>query len=138
MSQHGSRPRTGRRLAASLAVLIALGAATASATDLSGTWTGEWRSCVTGHHGPLRAKFCRVDACHYQVTFCGRFAKLVPFRYAVTLRIVQDGDTVVLAGSQKLGRLMGDYHYRATANGCVFHSNYCSKKDHGYFHLERR
>ena len=118
------------------ATLMLSGAA--HAADLSGNWTGHWKSCETGHTGPLKAKFCRVDACHYEVTFCGRFFKVLPFRYKVKLRVVQEGDTVRLEGCQELGRLMGVYRYSATATRCVFHSRYTSKDDRGYFHLERR
>jgi hypothetical protein len=122
-----------------LALLAATGAAgEARAVDLSGCWHGHWESCTTGHSGPLNANFCRVDNQHYRVDFSGRFFKLVPFRYSVTLTVVADlGDHVELSGSSYLGRLMGTFSYRATATACSFVSNYSSCKDQGRFVLAR-
>ena len=138
----GSAPLPIRRLTPALTLLIALGTAGASrsamAVDLSGCWHGHWESCSTGHQGPLNANFCRVDGAHYRVDFSGRFFKLVPFRYSVTLTVVADhGDSVTLAGSSYLGRLVGTFHYQATANSCSFVSNYSSCKDNGKFVLSR-
>lgn len=126
-----------RSIACILLASLAFTAA-AQATDLSGSWSGRWKSCKTGHQGPLKATFCRVDASHYKVTFRGRFFKVLPFRYSVTLRVVEEGECVRLQGCQKLGRLLGEYRYNAAANRCVFHSRYTSQDDCGYFHLERR
>ena len=118
------------------AALLAAGAA--AAADLSGGWKGRWESCTSGHKGPLKAEFCRVGSCQYEVTFRGRFLKILPFKYSVRLRVVrQDGDTLVLRGSQKL-RKYGVFHYTARADRCTFHADYCSAEDRGYFHLERR
>lgn len=110
----------------------------ARATDLTGRWTGSWESGTTGHAGPLRATFTRCGETGYHVTFTGRFLKIVPFRYAVTLTVVEDhGDSVVLAGSSYLGRLFGTFSYRATATGCEFTARYSSRKDDGSFRLTR-
>ena len=119
--------------------LLAATAGQANAADLSGNWKGTWESCVTGHKGPLRANFCRVDACHYKVTFTGRFLKVMPFRYSMTMRIVaESADGVTLQGSKDLGRLAGGvYSFNATANQCHFVANYCSSKDRGTFRLSR-
>ena len=120
------------------ALLAATFTASSTATDLSGEWKGRWKSCQTGHEGPLKATFCRVNRCQYEVTFRGRFFKLLPFRYQVKLRIVSDnGHTITLQGSEKLGKLLGVYCYSATANRCTFHCDYSAKDDHGYFHLQR-
>ena len=131
--------RSALRTLVLLTALCAVGSArSALAVDLSGCWQGHWESCGTGHQGPLNATFCRVDASHYRVDFSGRFFKLVPFRYSVTLTVVADhGDSVELAGSSYLGRLVGTFSYRATANGCSFVANYSSCKDQGKFVLSR-
>lgn len=111
---------------------------TASAVDLSGTWAGSWESCSTGHTGPLRADFTRCTPSQYRVDFAGRFFRILPFRYSVTLDVVEDcGDRVVLAGSSFLGRLFGTFTYHATADGCRFTAEYRSTKDSGEFRLAR-
>ena len=125
-------------LLACVTLVAAAGAPDAMATDLSGCWRGSWTSCSTGHHGPLEATFTRCDETHYAVEFRGRFFRVIPFRYAVTLEVVEDrGDEVVLAGSSFLGRLFGTFCYRAEADDCAFHATYRSKKDTGTFDLRR-
>jgi hypothetical protein len=127
------------RLAAACVVVSSLLASgTAAAVDLSGSWSGSWESCTTGHAGPLRAEFTRCSPTQYRVAFQGRFFKILPFRYSVTLDVVEDcGDRVVLAGSSFLGRLFGTFTYHATADACHFTADYRSKKDSGEFRLSR-
>ncbi|MBX3441923.1 MAG: hypothetical protein KF774_05910 [Planctomyces sp.] len=106
--------------------------------DLTGTWTGQWKSRTSGHKGPMRAKFCRLDACRYEVTFCGRFCVLVPFRYTTVLTVTGCSDgCVALRGSERLGPLFGTFSMNARASGTQFVSNYCSEKDRGQFTMTR-
>jgi hypothetical protein len=127
-----------RRPFALLALFLALAATPAVATDLSGSWSGTWQSTSTGHAGPLRATFTPCGDGRYAVDFAGRFFKILPFRYSVTLRVVEDcGDQIALAGSSWLGRLFGTFRYRATATDCSFEACYSSQKDSGVFRLQR-
>ena len=108
------------------------------ATDLSGTWSGNWISCSTGHQGPLTATFTRCDDTHYRVRFSGRFFKIFPFHYTVTLKVVEESETeVTLSGNSYLGRLFGAFCYTATADASYFNARYSSKKDHGMFKLSK-
>lgn len=128
-------PRLVATLVLASSLVIADGAA---AVDLSGSWSGSWESCTTGHAGPLRAEFIRCSPTQYRVDFAGRFFKILPFRYSVTLDVVEDcGDHVILAGRSFLGRLFGTFTYQATADGCRFTADYRSKKDVGEFRLTR-
>jgi len=131
-------PRSFRPALLSL-VLVGVLAGSATATDLSGCWSGSWQSCSTGHSGVLRATFTRCDESHYRVDFSGRFFKLLPFRYSVTLTVVEETeDTVTLSGSSYLGRLFGTFCYTATADDCHFRADYTSKKDRGVFTMTRQ
>lgn len=106
--------------------------------DLSGEWSGYWVSHDTGHTGPIRARFERTDACHYRVVFCGRFCKVLPFRYATTLNITGYGPGYVcLGGSQRLGPLFGTFSYNASATSTRFVSNYQADDDSGKFVMSR-
>lgn len=131
-----------RRYARLALILVALSAAVlaageARAADLSGTWSGRWDSLSTGHTGPLRATFVRLNESQYQVDFAGRFFKLIPFRYSVVLNAVDDGQTVRLSGDNYLGRRYGWFHYEAVVTGDCFSADYSSCKDDGQFHLTR-
>ncbi len=101
-------------------------------SGLIGCWSGEWRSCSTGHRGPMTADFCRLRCDCYEVTFKGRFCKLIPFRYKAILHasVGEDG-SVVLTGSKNLGLLFGTFRFRGSVDGCRLHANYCSKDDTG-------
>ena len=77
------------RLVAPLVVALLLTVAgPAHAVDLSGSWTGRWESTSTGHAGPLRATFRPCGEGRWAVDFSGRFFKIFPFRYSVTLRVI--------------------------------------------------
>jgi hypothetical protein len=130
-----------RRGGVALAIFGVLAFAAASecrAADLSGCWEGRWESCSSGHQGPLNARFCKLDDTHYRVYFSGRFFKVFPFHYSVTLVVTgQDGDTLHLSGSSYLGRMFGTFHYNARATSCSFVADYTSCKDRGRFILHR-
>lgn len=111
----------------------------AHATELTGTWSsGSWRSCTTKHKGPLKATFCKLNDTQYEVEFRGRFFKILPFKYSVTLDVISDdGQTMQLAGKHYLGRRFGWFHYQATATQCHFTAYYSSCEDNGIFQLSR-
>jgi hypothetical protein len=126
-----------------LFVLLALAisvvpASAAWASDLTGHWCGDWKSCTSGHKGPLQADFCKINDRCYEVRFKGRFFKVFPFRYSVQLQVVEETtDHVVLSGSQNLGRLFGTFTYCATVTDKCFVATYTSCKDDGEFRMER-
>ena len=136
---HPSRPSLRPRVRfLPAAVLWCLFAGAAGAVDLSGSWSGSWQSCTTGHSGPLSARFTPCGDAAYRVEFSGRFFRILPFRYTVVLDVVEDsGDAVTLAGSSVLGRVFGTFTYRATADGCRFEASYSSRKDSGAFRMTR-
>ncbi len=118
---------------------MAMGAANnADAANLAGRWDGSWASHKTPHKGPLHGKFTQLDSAHYRVVFTGRFFKVVPFRYAVTLQVVaaQPG-RVTMAGSSKLA-FFGTFRYTAVVTANTFNASYSSAKDCGQFLLTRR
>ncbi len=122
-----------------LSVILILGiAGAASAQELDGRWPcGTWIDTNTGHEGPLKAHFRQTDDCHYRVVFTGRFAKVIPFRFATTLDVVgRDGGKVFLAGQS---RLMGFYrfNYSAVADEHQFNAQYSSRRWTGEFNLNR-
>ncbi|MBT4694169.1 MAG: hypothetical protein HOB73_12560 [Planctomycetaceae bacterium] len=106
--------------------------------DLSGRWSGTWRSEVSDHNGPLKAKFQILSNSKVQARFNGRFFKLIPFHFNVTLDIVEDKDGVVtLKGKEDLGRTLGIYTYNATFSNGKFVANYSTDKDKGVFEVTR-
>lgn len=113
-------------------------AQTVCVPDLTGEWSGYWESDVNGHTGPIRARFERLDACHYRVVFCGRFWMVCPFRYTTTLRITGYGPGYVcLGGSHRLGPIFGTFSFNARATQTQFVSRYCAEDDHGKFVMTR-
>jgi hypothetical protein len=106
--------------------------------DLSGKWSGSWRSEISDHTGPLKAKFTVLENSKVQARFSGRFFKIIPFRFNVTLEIVADKDGVVtLKGKEDLGRTLGTYTYNATYSKGKFVAKYVTEKDKGVFEVSR-
>lgn len=121
-----------------VAVIAGSDVVTVEAPDLCGEWSGEWCSRSTGHRGPMKATFCRVNCNQYEVTFRGRFCTLIPFRYtAILTATMSDDGQVVLAGSKHLGFLFGTFRFQGSASDCRINANYCSKDDRGQFRLSR-
>jgi hypothetical protein len=110
----------------------------APGTDLSGWWPdGCWREDGSGHQGPLRARITRLDCGRYRAVFSGRFAAIVPFRYAVVLEAVGERDgKVLLSGSQWLP-LFGRFTYSGEASDTELRATFTSRRDSGTFHLRR-
>jgi hypothetical protein len=106
--------------------------------DLSGKWNGTWRSEISDHTGPLKAKFTVLEDSKVQARFNGRFFKLIPFHFNVTLEIVKNEDGVVtLKGKENLGRTLGTYTYNATYSNGKFVAKYSTEKDKGVFEVSR-
>jgi len=109
----------------------------ASAPNLAGSWSGNWFSDGSGHKGPMKAVFKSLGSDSYEVTFSGRFLKIIPFRYKATLMVTgKEGEKLILTGSQKLLGF-GTFEYNALADEGSFKANYSSKKDNGRFELYR-
>jgi hypothetical protein len=117
--------------------LVLVFPAVTRAVDLTGCWSGSWESCTTGHKGPLWAEFVPCGGNQYDVHFRGRFMKIMPFKYSVTMVAEQRDGVVYLSGSQYLGRMFGTFTFNAAATETCFNANYNSCKDHGQFKLSR-
>jgi hypothetical protein len=111
--------------------------ATAQEPNLSGKWSGYWQS-DTGHRGPLHARFVPLDADTYRVTYRGRFALVVPFRYTTTMDVTGTGaGAAVLTAEKRLGPF-GSFRTTATATGTNFDATFSSRRDTGRFVLQKR
>ena len=109
-----------------------------AAPDAAGCWSGYWQSCTSGHQGTLKATIVPCGEGKYRAEFRGRFFKVFPFRYSVTLHTVAvESDALHLAGSQNLGRLFGTFHFTAVVTECRFEAQYSSCKDRGRFVMNR-
>ena len=109
-----------------------------SAGELEGKWReGSWYDANSGHKDVLRARFRQKRDGNYRVVFTGRFAKVVPFRFATTLKVAgHDGDKVVLAGESRIAGFM-KFSYHGAADAHHFHADYHSRRWSGEFNLYR-
>ena len=106
--------------------------------NVTGRWVGCWVSDKNGHHGPLRANVHKVSDTCYRVVFAGRFWKVIPFVYAVTLTATEvRGDAVVLTGGLNLGPGLGTFRCDAVVTACHFDTRFSAKSDTGRFTLTR-
>ncbi|MEC7567198.1 MAG: hypothetical protein VX738_16065 [Planctomycetota bacterium] len=106
--------------------------------DIDGKWSGTWRSEISDHQGPLKAKFEVIDESKIRAKFTGRFFKIIPFRFDVVLTVVESADGVTtLKGSQDLGRTLGKYEYTAKYSKGKFVAEYSTEKDKGLFEVSR-
>jgi hypothetical protein len=125
-------------LSAAIAAVAFLVPSSLHATELQGGgWRGSWVDNNSGHRGPLRARFRATNDCNYRVVFTGRFFKVIPFRFATTLNVVdRQGDQLIFAGESRVGGF-GRFSYHAVADGDHFNAQYHSGRWTGTFHLVR-
>lgn len=114
----------------------------AFADPSDGRWKGEWKSEVSGHHGPLRARIRKLDSDEYRALFAGRFFKIIPFVYATKLHRVPQNDSSESPSGERLRSiqrlpLLGTYEMEAVVTKDKFHAEYKSKRDSGIFSLSR-
>jgi hypothetical protein len=114
-------------------VRVGSGQATGSHT-VTGTVTGSRGESTDRSVRALE----RIDENNYCVHFSGKFWGLFPFEYDVMLTVVErKEDSVTMSGSKNLGLLFGTFSYNATVTETTFNASYCSRKDHGVFHMTR-
>jgi hypothetical protein len=119
-------------------LLLWPGIAAAQAPLLNGRWSGYWISDFNGHNGPLHANVRQKDSDTYRVTFSGRFAKVIPFRYTATMQVIGRGeDVLILAAERRLG-FRGTFRTTAVVTHTHFDATFTSPRDYGRFVLTRR
>jgi hypothetical protein len=107
------------------------------AQEPAGQWQGGWKSNTSGHHGPMRATITpRCDG-NYDARFTGRFAKVIPFTYRVTMTPVATGPDGTTLVATKQMPILGEYRMTATVDGQSFNARYTAKKDVGTFQMRR-
>lgn len=110
----------------------------APAIDVSGTWVGCWRSDKNGHHGKMKATFCRIDHCRYKGVFHGTFWKVLPFFYTETFTVTSWTESEVrLDAAKVLGPRLGRFEVRVSANQTQLVATFQSQRDWGVFLLQR-
>ena len=124
-------------------VLLSFGAISdlqsAELAELKGNWSGTWRSDISEHEGPLKAKFEVKSDEQVEARFSGRFFKVIPFKFIVILDVVSSGNGVIkLKGKQDLGRTLGTYHYDVTFKENEFVAKYHTDKDKGVFQVSKK
>ncbi|MDB6057009.1 MAG: hypothetical protein JWO95_853 [Verrucomicrobiales bacterium] len=107
--------------------------------DISGRWTGTWKSDSNGHNDKLRCIISKIDEQHYSAQFHAKYKKILSFSYTVSLIATNDASgRHNFKGEADLGKLAGGrYTYEGFATPTNFFSRYNSKYDHGIFELSR-
>jgi hypothetical protein len=110
--------------------------------DLSGAWTGTWRSEGTGHEGKLKAIATPVPSTTgpqvYTFRYHATWAKLLSGGYTARHEVKHKGKDFLISGEQDLGKLLGGiYHYEGKATAEEFKASYKCDFDHGFFEMKR-
>jgi hypothetical protein len=107
--------------------------------DISGRWTGTWKSAANGHNDKLRCIVSKIDEQHYSAQFHAKYKHIFSFSYTVPLTVATNQpDQRAFKGEADLGKLAGGlYTYEGFATPTNFFSRYNSKYDHGIFEMSR-
>lgn len=144
---------TTRRLQSGLAVLCLLvtgccstferdwraaGNQCAYGDGLAGRWEGSWESHVNGHKGSLRAIITRCGENQYYARYRATYAAVLPFEFELPMFAAEQDGVYHFSGEADLGCLAGGvYTYTGQAAGGCYRANYCARKDHGVFTMNR-
>jgi len=102
-----------------------------------GGFRGTWSSETHGNSGPMRAVVRPQADGAYRILFVGRFLKVVPFAYPVTLYAVgTTTDGVLLSGSRRLGPF-GKFTMTGTLTPLALDAEFHAKSERGRFTLTR-
>ena len=106
--------------------------------SIEGPWSGDWRSDVNGHHGPLRCVVTKTSDSTYRAHFRAHYRKIIRFTYVAMLNGQETNGVVTLRGEADLGKLAGGiYKYEGNVTPTDFHSSYANKYDHGAYQMTR-
>lgn len=114
-------------------------AATALGPDgISGGWTGEWISAVSGHRGGLRCVIDPVAPALWRMHFKGEYSRVFRACYSTDFTVVQEAGRWTFSGSTDLGALAGGkYTYDGHATLKELICSYRSARDRGEFRMKR-
>lgn len=111
------------------------------ADQLSGRWTGTWRSDVNGHHDELRCLITPLTNNVYSARYHAKYTRGIlrfTFGYTVSLAVTNRDGTFTFSGESNLGWYAGGiYRYEGNASATNFFSTYDSKYDRGTFQMRR-
>lgn len=114
-------------------------AAEKNEAGIAGCWQGEWRSAVSGHHGPLRCVVDPISGRLWRMAFRAEYGRVFRACYATEFNVVEEDGRWTFSGGSDLGRLAGGaYEYRGSATADALSCTYKSAKDHGEFRLKKR
>lgn len=139
-----------RRIALLLPVLLLAGCAgfpagwsevkqTAPPDDVSGAWTGTWRSDVNGHSGGLRCVAEKRSPGTWHFRYRASWAKILSAGFSLDAAVKPDGrGGYTVSGTKDLGKAFGGvFTSTGTIRGGKFSARYEAKLDRGAMELRR-
>lgn len=122
-----------------LAFLLLVGTflSTAEARQPAAIYRGSWQSQSTGHQGPMRLRLTQKTDGTYNARFSGRFLKVVPFTYKVSMTSVcEEGCQKTLVATKRIP-IFGDFRTTANVSPTNLRAGYSAAKDRGTFTMKR-
>lgn len=109
--------------------------------DITGAWTGTWRSDANGHHGVLRCLVTREaeKSDNYRFYYHATYGSVLTAAYTVTEQVHRNrAGAYDISGEHNLGYFAGGlYHYQGASTVQNMKSTYRSSADRGVFELAR-
>ncbi len=126
-----------RPILLSFALFLIIGCQSACGQDLSGNWSGHWRSSANNHRGRICATFEQIGPNTVRAKFRGTFAKVIPFRYATNLCVAsQQPGLTVLSGAKRIP-LGGEFRYHVEMTDRNFIGSFASRRNSGTFLMSK-
>lgn len=107
-------------------------------SNITGAWTGSWKSTPTGHTGKLKCIIQEKKDGQYEFYYWATWARVISGGFRITCSVNKKNENWTFNGEKDLGSLGGNFNHQGKGNINKIEALYQSDRgDHGTFTLTR-
>lgn len=107
-------------------------------SNITGAWTGSWKSAPTGHTGKLKCIIQEKKDGQYEFYYWATWARVISGGFRITCSVNKKNENWTFNGEKDLGSLGGNFNHQGKGNINKIEASYQSDRgDHGTFTLTR-
>jgi len=107
-------------------------------SNITGAWTGSWKSTPSGHTGKLKCIIKESENGDYEFYYWATWARVISGGFRISCRVDKKNNNWTFAGEKNLGSLGGNFNHQGKGTIDKIEATYQSDRgDHGTFSLTR-
>ena len=105
-------------------------------SNITGAWTGSWKSTPSGHTGKLKCIIQETENGQYEFYYWATWAKVLSGTFKMTCKANEENKKWTFSGENDLGSLGGKFNHQGKGSTDKIEAAYQSDRgDHGTFSL---